>query len=145
MLPDVAMAKTLRQYNHWYMGSSRSAAEEHRDKVLEILSDARVGAPLVQTATYHSQANPKSYFYIFRHRSKYGSYPSVSSEVSTNFKWIHNFRRRNFIHIYFRHLTNVITRCLFYSNLQGIFFYYQSNFYYYYCNLLLQRRRIDSL
>lgn len=41
-----------------------------RDIFLDILSDARTVAPIVQMAEYHSAFNKQSYFYIFAHRSK---------------------------------------------------------------------------
>lgn len=61
---------------------SLSAAESHRNTLLEILSDARVAAPMVRTADYHSQANPKSYFYVFKHLTKYADFhPWVSHDL----------------------------------------------------------------
>lgn len=65
---------------------SLSAAESHRNTLLEILSDARVAAPMVRTADYHSQANPKSYFYVFKHLTKYADFhPWVSHDLSFYF------------------------------------------------------------
>ena len=49
-----------------------------RDQTLEILSDAQIVAPVVQTGNLHSQANSKSFFYVFKHQSSYGDYPGVS-------------------------------------------------------------------
>lgn len=56
-------------------------AEEHRDTVLEILSDARVASPLIQTGLYHSKVNPRSYMYVFGHNSKAGEFANVSKYV----------------------------------------------------------------
>lgn len=53
-------------------------AGEHRDIVLEILSDARVASPLIQTGVYHSRVNPRNYMYVFAHNSKAGEYSHVS-------------------------------------------------------------------
>lgn len=61
--PDAALASTLSEYTDL----SQTSSLQHRDTVLEILSDARVAAPIVQMADYHSVVNPKSYFYVFGH------------------------------------------------------------------------------
>lgn len=58
----------------------RSAAGTHRDTILDILSDAQIVAPLVQTANFHSKANPNSYFYVFGHNSLAGEYAAVSNQ-----------------------------------------------------------------
>ncbi|RZF39081.1 hypothetical protein LSTR_LSTR006618 [Laodelphax striatellus] len=69
-LPNVALAKTITQYTNLRLAGANSVAEENRNIVLNVLSDARVAAPLVQTANYHSQANRNSYFYVFRHKTR---------------------------------------------------------------------------
>lgn len=76
--PDIAMDATLREYSNIYTNPKRPTPEEHRDVVLEVLSDARVAAPLFQTGIYHSRANPSTYMYLFSHISKAGDYPNVS-------------------------------------------------------------------
>jgi hypothetical protein len=79
--PGLSLAETLKAYNvtrRQLSASSSSVAETNRDILLDILSDARVAAPMVQTANFHSSANPKSYFYVFAHRSIYGHYSWVS-------------------------------------------------------------------
>lgn len=53
-------------------------AGEHRDTVLEILSDARIAAPMLQTGLFHSRVNPRSYMYVFGHNSRAGEYAIVS-------------------------------------------------------------------
>lgn len=58
--------------------SNKAAAEEHRDTLLEILSDARVTAPLVQTGLFLSKVNPKCFMYVFSHNSEAGEYARVS-------------------------------------------------------------------
>ncbi|XP_063224788.1 uncharacterized protein LOC134532300 [Bacillus rossius redtenbacheri] len=72
--PDVALAETLKEYTDWRRSQSRPAAEGHRDVLLDVLSDARVAAPLVRAAGFHSGANPRSYFYVFTHRSLFGDF-----------------------------------------------------------------------
>lgn len=79
--PGLILAETLKAYNvtnRRSIDSSYSVAETHRDILLDILSDARAAAPMVQTANFHSSANPKSYFYVFAHKSVYGDYAGVS-------------------------------------------------------------------
>ncbi|XP_039296334.1 LOW QUALITY PROTEIN: uncharacterized protein LOC111043338 [Nilaparvata lugens] len=78
-LPNVALAKTITQYTNLRMVGSNSVAEENRNIVLNVLSDARVAAPLVQTANYHSQANRNSYFYVFRHKTRSNDFRPVKS------------------------------------------------------------------
>lgn len=83
--PGLGLAETLRAYDVTRRRNrfpSQSAAETHRDILLDILSDARVSAPMVQTANFHSSANPKSYFYVFSHRSVYGDYAEVKVNKS---------------------------------------------------------------
>jgi hypothetical protein len=83
--PGLSLAETLNAYNvtkRRSSFSSQSVAETHRDILLDILSDARTAAPMVQTANFHSSANPKSYFYVFSHRSAYGDYAGVSTSES---------------------------------------------------------------
>lgn len=76
--PDVALALTLQEYMDIYTNPERPLPEEHRDTVLEILSDAEVAAPLVQTGLYQSKVNPRSYMYVFAHNSKAGEFANVS-------------------------------------------------------------------
>lgn len=61
--PETALASTLREYTDL----RQSSAIKCRDTVLEVLSDARVAAPVIQTGNFHSALNPKSYFYVFGH------------------------------------------------------------------------------
>lgn len=83
--PDAVFATILQRYGPDWQGTGpggevggAATAEQHRDVLLDVLSDARVSAPLVQMADFHSAANPKSYLYVFTHRSKYGDFPGVS-------------------------------------------------------------------
>lgn len=82
--PDIAMDATLREYSNIYTNPKRPSPEEHRDFVLEVLSDTRVAAPLFQTGIYHSRVNPSTYMYLFSHISKAGDYPNVSYKQHTN-------------------------------------------------------------
>nr|CAD7444738.1 unnamed protein product [Timema bartmani] len=84
MKPDLALAETLREYTDWRHSLSKNMAEVCRDVLLDILSDARVAAPLVQMADFHSAVNPKSYFYVFTHRSMFGDYSDAKREKSIN-------------------------------------------------------------
>lgn len=77
--PDVAFALTLQEYMDIYTNPERPLAEEHRDTVLEIFSDAEVAAPLVQTGLFQSKVNPRSYMYVFAHNSKAGEFANVST------------------------------------------------------------------
>lgn len=76
--PNIAMDLTFREYSNIYTNPKKPQPGEHRDVVLEILSDARVAAPLLQTGVYHSRVNPSTYMYLFSHISKAGDYPNVS-------------------------------------------------------------------
>lgn len=75
--PDIVMDATLREYSAVYTNPKKPTPQEHRDVVLEVLSDARVAAPLFQTGIYHSRVNPSTYMYLFSHISKAGDYPNV--------------------------------------------------------------------
>ncbi|XP_052902929.1 uncharacterized protein LOC128310346 [Anopheles moucheti] len=79
--PDLALAATLREYTEIYTDPNKALADEHRDNLLEILSDARVAAPMVQTGLYLSKVNPKCYMYVFGHNSEAGEYGRLSQSV----------------------------------------------------------------
>ncbi|XP_069701931.1 uncharacterized protein [Periplaneta americana] len=84
-LPDLSLAETLKAYNvtrRRTSASSQSIAETNRDILLDVLSDARVAAPMVQTANFHSSVNPQSYFYVFSHTSSHGHYTGVKIDKS---------------------------------------------------------------
>lgn len=61
-----------------YSNPVRATNYEHRDALLEILSDARVVGPLVQTGLFHAEVNPRNYMYVFGHNSAGGPFASVS-------------------------------------------------------------------
>lgn len=75
---DVLFVHTPYRYTDLYNNPKRPLASEHRDTVLEILSDARIAAPLLQTGLFHSKVNPRSYMYLFGHNSRAGEYANVS-------------------------------------------------------------------
>ncbi|KAG8233578.1 hypothetical protein J437_LFUL000989, partial [Ladona fulva] len=88
MAPDQVFAAVLQHYDAGIgakmssgMASDATLAQQHRDILLELLGDARMVAPMVQTADYHSAVNPKSYFYVFSHRTKFGDFPGTSGSV----------------------------------------------------------------
>lgn len=73
------------RYIDLYNDPERPSIKENRDTVLEILTDARVAAPLIQTGLYHSQVNPRSYMYVFAHNSMAGEFSNVSSRLACPF------------------------------------------------------------
>lgn len=68
----------VHRYIDLYNNPKQPLAGEHRDIVLEILSDARIAAPMLQTGLIHSRVNPRSYMYVFGHNSRAGEYANVS-------------------------------------------------------------------
>ncbi|XP_071440395.1 neuroligin-4, X-linked [Hetaerina americana] len=87
--PDQVFAAILKHYDPGFgsvmdsglAASDATRAEQHRDILLQLLGDARSVAPMVQTADFHSAVNPKSYFYVFSHRTKFGDYPGTPGSV----------------------------------------------------------------
>ncbi|XP_046393689.1 uncharacterized protein LOC124161417 [Ischnura elegans] len=87
--PDQVFAAILKHYDPGFgsgmdsgmAASDATRAEQHRDILLQLLGDARSVAPMVQTADFHSAVNPKSYFYVFSHRTKFGDYPGALGSV----------------------------------------------------------------
>lgn len=78
MRPDIAMKLALHEYNDIYEEPLQPKAEENRDVVLDLLSDARVAAAMLQTGIYQSKVNPSTYMYLFSHISKAGPFTNVS-------------------------------------------------------------------
>ncbi|KAF7287544.1 hypothetical protein GWI33_005908 [Rhynchophorus ferrugineus] len=81
--PNVCFEETRAKYNYnklsfqrdqgryrHYMGHEPDRATLARDELLDILSDARTVAPVVQTGLYHSALNLQSYFYVFTHKTR---------------------------------------------------------------------------
>ncbi|ALC47974.1 Nlg1 [Drosophila busckii] len=54
---------------------------EHRDVVLDILSDARVVGPLLQTGMFHADVNRRNYMYVFGHNSATGPYANLPHSI----------------------------------------------------------------
>ncbi|KAJ8918286.1 hypothetical protein NQ315_014156, partial [Exocentrus adspersus] len=77
MKPELCLMHTLEEYTgslndheyKSYTGHEPSKALLARDALLDILSDARSVAPIVQMAKYHAALNLQSYFYVFTHKT----------------------------------------------------------------------------
>lgn len=74
-----------RRYQDMYNNPIKATNLEHRDVVLDILSDARVVGPLLQTGTFHADVNRRNYMYVFGHNSATGPYAHVS--ISQTVEW----------------------------------------------------------
>jgi hypothetical protein len=55
----------------------------NRNTLLSILSDARVAAPVLQTAKLHAKGSKhtNTFLYVFKHVTKYGHYPEVRQNI----------------------------------------------------------------
>lgn len=69
---------TICRYSDMYTNPIKATNMEHRDVVLDILSDARVVGPLLQTGLFHAEVNRRNYMYVFGHNSFGGPHASVS-------------------------------------------------------------------
>lgn len=79
--PELCLAYTLREYvgdsddelgdqpQSSFSGPGLDRAKLARDKLLDMLSDARSIAPMALMAKLHSRVNSQSYFYVFGHTS----------------------------------------------------------------------------
>ncbi|XP_057664860.1 neuroligin-4, X-linked-like [Diorhabda carinulata] len=81
--PELCLQRTLDEYGandisqtykandpvYGYRAHEPDQASQARDTLLDILSDARSVAPLVQMARYHATVNMQSYFYVFKHKT----------------------------------------------------------------------------
>ncbi|KAL1513355.1 hypothetical protein ABEB36_002775 [Hypothenemus hampei] len=78
--PEACFAKTRAEYNYEehsfqrdqglsWTSNQPDRATLARDELLDILSDARTVAPVLQTGLYHSALNFQSYFYVFTHKT----------------------------------------------------------------------------
>ncbi|CAG9829909.1 unnamed protein product [Diabrotica balteata] len=87
MKPEVCLQRTLDEYGandiltnvnsgqkYSYQMYEPNQAIKARDVLLDILSDARSVAPMIQTAKYHSLLNMQSYFYVFKHKTTSKNY-----------------------------------------------------------------------
>lgn len=93
--PDVCVARTLGEYSNidftladdyiGYTGHEPDKASLARDALLDIFSDSKTVAPMVQMAKYHAALDQQSYFYVFSHRTHSKEYL-----VSISF-CIHNY------------------------------------------------------
>ncbi|XP_030374225.1 uncharacterized protein LOC115623821 [Scaptodrosophila lebanonensis] len=79
--PDLALAATLKKYQDMYNNPINATNLEHRDVVLDILSDARVVGPLLQTGLFHADVNRRNYMYVFGHNSATGPYANLPHSI----------------------------------------------------------------
>ncbi|XP_011295269.2 uncharacterized protein LOC101895461 [Musca domestica] len=80
--PDLALAATLKKYSDMYTNPIKATNMEHRDVVLDILSDARVVGPLLQTGLFHAEVNRRNYMYVFGHNSFGGPHASLPHSIA---------------------------------------------------------------
>ncbi|XP_069965507.1 uncharacterized protein Nlg1 isoform X2 [Bactrocera oleae] len=80
--PDLALAATLKKYEDMYNNPTKGTNSEHRDVVLDILSDARVVGPLMQTGLYHADVNRRNYMYVFGHNSATGPHANLPHSIT---------------------------------------------------------------
>lgn len=79
--PDLALAATLKKYQDMYNNPIKATNLEHRDVVLDILSDARVVGPLLQTGVFHADVHRRNYMYVFGHNSATGPYANLPHSI----------------------------------------------------------------
>ncbi|CAH1117824.1 unnamed protein product [Phaedon cochleariae] len=82
--PELCLQRTLDEYGQselpqrdsagGFTGDEPDRASLARNALLDILSDARSVAPVVQTGRYHAALNLQSYFYVFTHRTQSKEY-----------------------------------------------------------------------
>ncbi|KAI8430422.1 hypothetical protein MSG28_000699 [Choristoneura fumiferana] len=78
---EVALKEILKQYSPSKLDPQRWNVETNRDVILNLFSDARTLAPLVNFANYQSKANRQSYFYVFGHNSVSTHYAPLNKSV----------------------------------------------------------------
>lgn len=71
------------RYQDMYNNPIKATNLEHRDVVLDILSDARVVGPLLQTGAFHADVPRRNYMYVFGHNSATGPYANVSTQFQS--------------------------------------------------------------
>ncbi|EDV93357.1 uncharacterized protein LOC6564319 [Drosophila grimshawi] len=79
--PDLALAATLKKYQDMYNNPIKATNLEHCDVVLDILSDASVVGPLLQTGMFHADVNRRNYMYVFGHNSAMGPYANLPHSI----------------------------------------------------------------
>ena len=75
---DQILTAVMNEYTDYrHTGENKMV---NRDTLLAIFSDARVAAPVLQSASLHSEAKEpnRAYLYVFKHVTKKGYYPEVS-------------------------------------------------------------------
>ncbi|XP_045760938.1 uncharacterized protein LOC123864502 isoform X1 [Maniola jurtina] len=78
---DEALDEILKQYSPSKLDPQRWNVEANRDVVLNLFSDARTLAPMINFANYQSKANRQSYFYVFAHNSISTDYAPLNKSV----------------------------------------------------------------
>ena len=76
---DQILTAVMNEYTDYrHTGENKMV---NRDTLLAIFSDARVAAPVLQSASLHSEAKEpnRAYLYVFKHVTKKGYYPEVSN------------------------------------------------------------------
>lgn len=75
------LTHTLKEYKKYANDESQKGlrfntneALEARNILLDMLTDARTVAPVIQTGCYHSTPNIQSYFYVFTHKTHSKNY-----------------------------------------------------------------------
>lgn len=72
---ELCINRTLEEYND-EQETNEERAIIARNTLLDILSDSRTVAPLLQTAKHHAPLNPdtETFFYVFAHRTASKAY-----------------------------------------------------------------------
>ncbi|XP_023936218.2 uncharacterized protein LOC112044578 [Bicyclus anynana] len=78
---EEALNEILKQYSPSKLDPQRWNVETNRDVVLNLFSDARTLAPMINFANYQSKANRQSYFYVFAHNSVSTDYAPLNKSV----------------------------------------------------------------
>lgn len=113
--PELCLQRTLDEYGqsdisqnniekkdgvYDYSGYEPDQASLARNALLDILSDARSVAPIVQMARYHAAVNMQSYFYVFKHRTHSREYiVSFFSRILCFGCYLRQFRIFHFKHV----------------------------------------------
>ncbi|XP_030760934.1 neuroligin-4, X-linked-like [Sitophilus oryzae] len=70
---NLELQRDQDRYRH-FAAEEPDRASLARDELLDILSDARTVASVIQTGLYHSALNIQSYFYVFTHKTQSKQY-----------------------------------------------------------------------
>ncbi|CAG0918185.1 unnamed protein product [Notodromas monacha] len=79
MKSEEILAAVMVDYTNWKkMDVDRDST---RDTAMDIFTDSTYVAGQVEMANFHAAENPKSYFYVFAHQSKFGDYSTPNKFV----------------------------------------------------------------